>query len=198
MYLSPRTLGVTTLLTLLVAGAVYGQPHTPKDKIPPRIPRALREQILKLYSSDPVERGQACDEIGALGEKGAPAIPFLAEMLSDTTPVMQYTRVGDHTVITAALPGVLAAKALARMGSPGFTLILSELRASKDPKARRNVAWALGEVHDKRAISPLIQALNDESEDVRYQAAKALATITGQDFGNDSAKWREWLNGTQK
>jgi HEAT repeat protein len=53
-------------------------------------------------------------------------------------------------------------------------------------------AWALGEIKDRRAVKPLIDALGDQIKDVRKKAALALKEITGKDFGKDPAKWQEW------
>ena len=62
--------------------------------------------------------------------------------------------------------------------------------------------WALGVLKDPRAVDPLIAELADlgrgpdESARVREHlgesVAESLQTITGQDFGLDSGRWREW------
>jgi len=39
----------------------------------------------------------------------------------------------------------------------------------------------------------IIAALKDEDGSVREAAAGALNKITGEDFGEDEAKWRDWL-----
>uniref|UniRef100_A0A7C2K2T5 HEAT repeat domain-containing protein n=1 Tax=candidate division WOR-3 bacterium TaxID=2052148 RepID=A0A7C2K2T5_UNCW3 len=57
---------------------------------------------------------------------------------------------------------------------------------------REAVAYALGEIKDLRAVEPLISALKDVNSSVRRAAAKALEEITGQNFGEDQAKWQEW------
>jgi HEAT repeat protein len=64
----------------------------------------------------------------------------------------------------------------------------------KDPswQIRWYAAEVLGEAKDPRAVEPLIAALGDEIKDVGKGAALALKEITGQDFGMDPAKWREW------
>jgi hypothetical protein len=53
--------------------------------------------------------------------------------------------------------------------------------------------WTLGEIGDSRAVEPLIAFLNDESVLVRIKAEQALENLTGKRFGNDVAKWQEWL-----
>jgi len=49
---------------------------------------------------------------------------------------------------------------------------------------------ALGEIKDPRAIKPLIDAFNEK----KFQPvlADALHEITGQDFGENQAKWQKW------
>jgi len=55
---------------------------------------------------------------------------------------------------------------------------------------------ALGILRDRRSIEPLIAVLDDDSSSnaLRVLAADALAEITGQDLGQDSGTWREWLS----
>jgi len=53
-------------------------------------------------------------------------------------------------------------------------------------------AEAFGELKDPRAVEPLISALEGENSWVREEAAKALANITGKDFGEDDTKWESW------
>ena len=42
-------------------------------------------------------------------------------------------------------------------------------------------------------VPPLISALKDKDGDVRIAAAASLLEITGKNFGEDEAKWRDWL-----
>lgn len=50
----------------------------------------------------------------------------------------------------------------------------------EDLYVRRSSARVLGERGDKRAVEPLTRALEDEDEDVRYWAARALKKIEGK------------------
>jgi HEAT repeat protein len=50
----------------------------------------------------------------------------------------------------------------------------------------------LGRLGDRRAVEPLISALNDEDEAVREVVAKALESITGQAFDEDIGDWQSW------
>ena len=44
-----------------------------------------------------------------------------------------------------------------------------------------------------KVIEGIIAALKDEDGYVRRVAVWALNKITGKDFGEDEAKWRDWL-----
>ena len=54
-------------------------------------------------------------------------------------------------------------------------------------------AESLGYIEDKRAIKPLIEALNDR--DAASDAHNALIMITGMRFERDPAVWNQWLAG---
>ena len=47
----------------------------------------------------------------------------------------------------------------------------------KDVTVRRQAAWALGAIGDKRAVEALIPALKDEDATVRKQSAWAIGAI---------------------
>jgi len=44
----------------------------------------------------------------------------------------------------------------------------------------RKAAWALGEIGDKRAVNPIIEALKDSDGDVRNEAKTALEKLGWQ------------------
>lgn len=60
----------------------------------------------------------------------------------------------------------------------------------KDSETRRIAAWALGEMKNRQAIEPLLSALKDEN--VCWDSAEALKKITGEDFGTEYDKWKNW------
>ena len=62
----------------------------------------------------------------------------------------------------------------------------------RDAGARQIVVQALAQIGDPRAVLPCLHALRDADQDVAATAAGALATLTGQDFGANHAKWVEW------
>jgi len=63
---------------------------------------------------------------------------------------------------------------------------------------KESVRWSayriLTELGDPRAVGALIARL--EKGKSKSEAANALATITGQNFGDDVAAWREWAGQT--
>jgi len=77
----------------------------------------------------------------------------------------------------------------------GMTSILPQiLEELKDENwcVRSRAALRLGEIRDKKTVPPLIEALKDRSEYVRWHAADALKKITKQDFGEDYDEWKAW------
>jgi hypothetical protein len=86
-----------------------------------------------------------------------------------------------------------AASALGEMKEPrAVEPLIGVLKNDKQGYVRAMAAWALGEIKDRRAVEPLIDGIMDESDDVKKASPLALKGITGQDLGQDPAKWREW------
>ena len=56
-------------------------------------------------------------------------------------------------------------------------LFLQVLRESESPMMRKSAAYGLGRLRDRRALIPLIRALQDTSPHVRTRAAEALGTL---------------------
>lgn len=122
----------------------------------------------------------------ALGLLRAPeATPALLALLQDedrslrTAAVVALGRIGDPRAVDPLL-AIVNRSVPGRMGSP-------EVEAVE----------ALGRIGDRRAIEPLVQRLSAEQDlggglGANYCVA-ALRALTGQDFGNDAARWREWL-----
>ena len=85
-----------------------------------------------------------------------------------------------------------AKRRLVSMGSAAVEPLLAALR---DPS--EGVRWAvvsiLGEIGDKQAIEPLVDALGDSS--IVGAVANTLKAITGEDFGENADRWTRWLRG---
>lgn len=85
-----------------------------------------------------------------------------------------------------------AAEALGEAKEPRAVEPLIAALKDENVYVKVMAAWALGKIKDRRAVEPLIAALGDKIKDVRKEAALALKEITGEDFGQEPAKWQEW------
>jgi len=148
--------------------------------------QAAAESIKALHSSNPTERAVAACSLGRLG--AVEAIPALINLLGDDTPIrsMKCWDGGNwspslHTFKQAS-PGEQAAIALASLGQPAVEPLIAAL-SNGNPSARRNAAWAIGEVRGGRgsdrsaAVEPLISALGDGDSWVRVAAAFSLGEM---------------------
>ncbi len=64
----------------------------------------------------------------------------------------------------------------------------------EDPNqsVREESAVALGKIGDQKAVPVLIEALKDDYKNVQLATARALTTLTGEDFGRDYDGWVKW------
>lgn len=106
---------------------------------------SVKEEIKKLFSSDPVKRASAACALGKIGNRAVPAIPALISLLGDCN------RIEPQQVepLIAALQ-------------------------DQHPRTRAVAAASLGQIRDSRTVLPLIDALKDESAQVRMYAAASL------------------------
>jgi HEAT repeat protein len=68
-----------------------------------------------------------------------------------------------------------AAKALIEIGEKAVEPLIHTLR--KEYEVREIVAWILGEIGDRRAAEPLIEALKDSDSDFKEEAKNSLVKI---------------------
>jgi hypothetical protein len=176
-----------TLSVGLCNTAVHGQPSIPKENIPSGLAPAVKNGINKLYSPNPIERAQAAHDLGLQGTKAAPAVPFLVGILHEAQAIQ--LRIG--ALIDSTSPGYEAAKALTSIGEPAVGALTAALKDDRQP-VRFYVVTSLGEIASVGAVEGLITALADKDDFVRKTAADHLATITGEHFGPDHAKWKAW------
>jgi HEAT repeat protein len=133
-----------------------------------------------LASSDPAARTRAACDLREMGRDAAPALPRLAALLDDGSPV-ESTVCGERTwrrggAKELTSPGEQAASAMVAIGSGAYQPFA---RALGGPAwiARRNAAWGLGALNESEAVPALIEALKDPEADVREQVAWALGAI---------------------
>jgi len=141
--------------------------------------------VFKLSAADPADRVVAACEMQRLGSDARGAIPALIDRLADGSPVdptvcgkdrYWWSRDIDHQTT----PGEEAAAALVAIGTDALTPLIMSARAPQWI-ARRNAVWALGALHDRRAISPALMALSDREPPVRRVAAWALGVLKADD-----------------
>jgi HEAT repeat protein len=77
---------------------------------------------------------------------------------------------------------------------------LIQALGDQDVYVRQTAVLALKRIGSEvmAAVPALIQALQDKSDRVRGYAAEALEAITGQQFGQDAARWQQWWNEQQR
>jgi hypothetical protein len=80
---------------------------------------------------------------------------------------------------------------LVGIGEPALSPVIAALR-SENRTTRYNAVSVLGKMKSLGAVEALISALEDESPYVQTNAALALETLTGEKFGKEAPKWREW------
>ena len=87
-----------------------------------------------------------------------------------------------------------AVRLLEKQGQEGVPLLVQALQ-DRSASVRERAANALGSqgAQASQAVPALVEVLNDDHRPVRLAAASALHQITGQDFGQDQATWRKWL-----
>src|SRR5574338_1607904 len=139
----------------------------------------------RLQSHDPMERARAACDAKKLGDEARPLVPDLASMLADDAAVPadvcgDWGRVFEGSHAQPTSPGEKAAAALVAIGAAAYGSLETGLRASQW-FARRNAAWALGAMDDRRAVGPLQAALKDPEAPVRRKAAGALGASDDTD-----------------
>jgi len=145
--------------------------------------------------------------INALGKIGTPSVdPLIKELKNNSIrirggaaealgitkdpnaikPLIIALKDKDHEVRSKA------ARALGQIGNADVVDPLIESLKDEATRVRAAAVVALGNTKDLRAAGPLIAALKDKEEYVTQFVPKALKNITGQDFGEDQAKWQAW------
>jgi len=72
--------------------------------------------------------------------------------------------------------------------------LIEALGYQDDHNVRLAAATALGRMGDSRAAKPLVNLLEDKSENVRWYASQALEAITGDSFGEDITQWEHTVS----
>jgi len=91
---------------------------------------------------------------------------------------------------------VAACRAWGKRRGPEAAAALSEaLLSDIDIDVRLAATRALGQTGDPGAVAALGKALDDRDPTVQFYAIDSLRRVSGQDFGNDIGKWRQYARG---
>jgi len=107
------------------------------------------------YSSECIDATKSLIKIGM------PAVKPLIKLLGDSEDLLNWQ----------------VSKVLERIGMPAVEPLIKALLRDEDEDVRRGAAEVLGNISDKRAVEPLINASGDEYYAVRVHAAAALGKI---------------------
>ena len=155
--------------------------------------RAERVLLAHAHDKQPAIRETVAHTLGIIGSPSATSI--LIDALSDAVPSVRLQaakalgRVGDAEALPVLLKALRGADeqlssqifaSLVRLGSLAVPALIQKSKSSS-AHIRWNCVRALGEIHDRRALPVLVDALQDDDHSVAWMAAKGLAQ-----FGKDS------------
>lgn len=190
MWRRGRVVLILVAVHLFFTSAVSAQPALPITELPKGVAPEVAQRVKRLYSPLPGERIAAIIELGDLGEKAAPAVPFLLALWDDAVPVtMKTTMSGGVTLESTEYPRWQAVKAFGRIGKPAVAPLIAALKNEKE-MIRRIAAQGLGAIKDIRAIEPLVLAAQ-HADYGGVDAMESLRKITGQNFQTPVA-WANW------
>jgi HEAT repeat protein len=151
---------------------------------------SLKQQIERLSSPAPVERGLAVVLLGREGARTASAVPALIKLLSDKTNLLEeegpldglwpvyYGGIEKEAQWPPTIKSA-AAWALIQIGKPAVEFLIAALK-DENWHIQIYAAEILGNTRDTRAVEPLIAVLKDENWLVQEYAIRALRKITGE------------------
>ena len=162
--------------------------------IPPGLPADIRSLIEKTFSSDPTDRAKAAKNLGTLGKRAVPSIPFLIRLAAGgDSGAREQARRTLASLGQPAADGIVAAfRVRAYQCNPVCDLLEDTFRLmpgevavptligvleDKDPKIRGTAARLLGNFPGKRAVDALIHRLGDVDQNVICSAAWALGHL---------------------
>jgi HEAT repeat protein len=80
-----------------------------------------------------------------------------------------------------------------RGGADAVTKLSETLKSDVDMDVRLAAVRALGETGEPVAVTALGEALEDRDPAMQYQAVDALREVTGEEFGDDVGRWRQYV-----
>lgn len=153
----------------------------PKTDVPQGI--KISQLIDSLHSVSWEKRSQATRILAATGLWGTEAIPELKKLLADTLMGSSYEPawIDSSNVNQLLSPGDEAARALSRMGEPGFNALRTLLRDTST-LVRRRATFGLGELSSGPAWAELSNMLKDPDRGVRAVAVTGLRSTKFSDL----------------
>jgi LysM repeat protein len=159
-------LGFLALVCLSPVGFCCAQSAVQEGRMLSDAPAGVKEQVERLHSFDPVERRNAAQELGRMGEEAVQAVPSLIRALNDNASLDVRRPEADGSPSSVAEAAMLA---LANIGTPAVDPLIASLR-NDNPGVRTMAVDALGRIQDPRTIEPLIEVL-ERDQDSLVQAA---------------------------
>ena len=149
--------------------------------------------------------------LGAIGELGQRAMPFLIDLLQSGDRQRRYYAVLcfheiRHNEVVPLIGERLLDREVAVQDAarhalevyqedprfPQVLLLLRQALLSEPPHQQVAAANALAHYEDVRAVPLLIEVVSSEADEVYDAALAALERLTFQSFGRDSKRWRKW------
>lgn len=166
---------------------------TPQDRI-----KKLHQMAEKAHELGPAQQeGESQDLAKVLRKEEDPLIR--AEILR---ALAAYPTEIASKMLTAGLKDtdrdvrVACCEAWAKRKGHDATRLLSEtLTSDTDIDVRMAAARALGQTGDPAATSALALALENPDPAMQYRAVQSLRQLTGKNYGDNVAVWRDYLKG---
>ncbi|HOO59025.1 MAG TPA: HEAT repeat domain-containing protein [Candidatus Mcinerneyibacteriales bacterium] len=190
---------ISILFIALLLLSAYAPPETPLASLPAGTPAGVKTAVTNLFSQDPDILAEALITLQEAGPKALNAVPYLADILDDTTTltVQGLQSVSQEAAAAIAAVGPAAEKSIiALLSSPKPLVrgqaasILGRWRSAtaidrlnsmatteSNTEARVKVISALGEIKNRSSIIPLLSLLAAENESVERAVVQALASI---------------------
>jgi hypothetical protein len=194
VFVSPReplkpplseTLSTTALVEAFTREKVFWrQALIGQQIVDRRDPGVVTSLSVWLAHEDRHIRGNAAFVVGRLGDPRG--FQVIAAMLTDRSdrPEGQGIPVAPsdgryHVATQIATDRYYAVHLLGELRDPQALPILVPLL--KDPQVNNKVAWALGLIGDKRAVGPLLEALDDDRPSMRVAVIYALEALDAKE-----------------
>lgn len=147
------------------------------------VPQELREQVTKLRSGSPRQKINAAGELGRMGEKAAPSVPYLVELIDSPESYETLWNKLCNSLLLFSNSRINvkdeSQKALIMIGRPAVGPLSTALLNHPRSRLRYNAALVLGRIKDARSVGPLVSALTrDEDYEVRMWSADALGKLS--------------------